>query len=53
MQEVKTDKCIPIRGDVFKFIKGGREQFDLSLPILRTNCRDWKPFLILSSKTIS
>ncbi len=28
MQEVKTDKCIPIRGDVFKFIKGGREQFD-------------------------
>ena len=29
MQEVKTDKCIPIRGDVFKFIKGGREQFDL------------------------
>ena len=28
MQEVKTDKCLPIRGDVFKFIKGGREQFD-------------------------
>lgn len=28
MQEVKTDKCIPIRGDVFKFINGSREQFD-------------------------
>ena len=28
MQEVKDDTCIPIRGDVFKFIKGGREQFD-------------------------
>ena len=28
MQEVKTDKCIPIRGDVFRFIKGRREQFD-------------------------
>ncbi len=28
MQEVKTDKCFPIRGDVFKYIKGGREQFD-------------------------
>ena len=28
MQEVQTDKCIPIRGDVFKFINGGREQFD-------------------------
>lgn len=28
MQEVKTDKCLPIRGDVFKYIKGGREQFD-------------------------
>ena len=28
MQEVKTDKCIPVRGDVFKYIKGGREQFD-------------------------
>ena len=28
IQELKTDKCLPIRGDVFKFIKGGREQFD-------------------------
>ncbi|WP_418696729.1 RsmD family RNA methyltransferase [Bacteroides sp.] len=28
MQEVKTDKCLPIRGDVFKYIKSGREQFD-------------------------
>lgn len=23
-----TDRCIPIRGDVFKFIKGCRQQFD-------------------------
>lgn len=28
MQEVKTDKCFPIRGDVFKYINGCREQFD-------------------------
>lgn len=28
MQEVKTDKCLPIRGDAFKFIKGSRQQFD-------------------------
>ena len=28
MKEVKTDKCLPIRGDVFKFIKSSREQFD-------------------------
>lgn len=28
MREVKTDKCIPIRGDVFKYIRAGREQFD-------------------------
>lgn len=28
MQELKTDKCIPIRGDAFKFIKGSRQQFD-------------------------
>ncbi|WP_291528147.1 RsmD family RNA methyltransferase [Bacteroides sp. UBA939] len=28
MQEVKTDRCLPIRGDVFKFIKDGRERFD-------------------------
>ncbi|HJD76917.1 RsmD family RNA methyltransferase [Bacteroides reticulotermitis] len=28
MREVQTDKCIPIRGDVFKFIRAGREQFD-------------------------
>lgn len=28
MREVKTDRCIPIRGDVFKYITGCREQFD-------------------------
>lgn len=28
MKEVGTDKCLPIRGDVFKFIGGSREQFD-------------------------
>lgn len=28
MQEVKTDKCLPIRGDVFKFIDSTREKFD-------------------------
>lgn len=28
MKEVQTDKCIPIRGDVFKFINSSREQFD-------------------------
>lgn len=28
MQEVQTDKCLPIRGDVFKFIRGSREIFD-------------------------
>lgn len=28
MQEVKTDKCLPIRGDVFKFVRSCHEQFD-------------------------
>lgn len=28
MQEVKTDKCLPIRGDVFKFIDSTREKFN-------------------------
>lgn len=28
MRELKTDKCLPIRGDAFKFIKGGRNSFD-------------------------
>lgn len=28
MKEVQTDKCLPIRGDVFKFINGSHEQFD-------------------------
>ena len=28
MKELQTDKCIPLRGDVFKFINSGREQFD-------------------------
>lgn len=28
MQEVKTDKCLPIRGDVFKFIQNNTQPFD-------------------------
>lgn len=28
MKEVQTDRCLPIRGDVFKFISNSREQFD-------------------------
>jgi 16S rRNA (guanine(966)-N(2))-methyltransferase RsmD len=28
METVKTDKCIPIRGDIFKFIDSTREKFD-------------------------
>lgn len=28
MREVKTDKCIPIRADVFKYIEKCHEQFD-------------------------
>jgi len=28
MEMVKTNKCIPIRGDVFKFIDSTREKFD-------------------------
>lgn len=28
MQEVNTDKCFPIRGDVFKYLASSREQFD-------------------------
>ena len=28
MQEVKTDKCLPIRGDVFKFIQSNTQPFD-------------------------
>ncbi len=28
MQEVKTDKCLPIRGDVFKFIQNNKQPFD-------------------------
>lgn len=28
MHEVKTDKCLPIRTDVFKFIERCKEQFD-------------------------
>jgi len=30
MKEVQTDKCLPVRGDAFKFIKSGNgQQFDL------------------------
>ena len=28
MQEVKTDKCFPVRGDVFRYLERSREQFD-------------------------
>ncbi len=29
MKEVKTDKCLPLRGDVFKYIRSCHEKFDL------------------------
>jgi 16S rRNA (guanine(966)-N(2))-methyltransferase RsmD len=29
VRELKTDKCLPIRGDVFKFIAKSREPFDI------------------------
>jgi 16S rRNA (guanine(966)-N(2))-methyltransferase RsmD len=29
LRELKTDKCLPLRGDVFKFISKSREQFDI------------------------
>jgi len=28
MEMLKTDKCFPIRGDVFKFLDSTREKFD-------------------------
>ena len=28
MDEVQTDKCFPIRGDVFKYLRSSRERFD-------------------------
>lgn len=28
LKELKTENCFPIRGDVFKFIRGCKEQFD-------------------------
>lgn len=28
MKELKTDKCLPIRGDAFRYLRGGREPFD-------------------------
>ena len=28
MKELKTDKCLPVRGDVFRYIQGSRERFD-------------------------
>jgi 16S rRNA (guanine966-N2)-methyltransferase len=28
MKEIKTDKCVPLRGDVFRFIKACHEQYD-------------------------
>jgi 16S rRNA (guanine(966)-N(2))-methyltransferase RsmD len=29
MKEVKTDKCLPLRGDVFRFIKACHETYDV------------------------
>ena len=31
MKELKTDKCLPVRGDVFRYIQGSRERFDFNL----------------------
>ena len=48
MQELKTDKCLPIRGDVFKYLKSGREQFDFIFAerrrTLRLGTREEKQF---------
>ncbi|MDR0895562.1 MAG: RsmD family RNA methyltransferase [Prevotellaceae bacterium] len=30
LQELKVDNCFPVRGDVFKFIRGRHELFDLA-----------------------
>lgn len=51
MQELKTDKCLPIRGDVFKYLKADGSNSTLSLPILPTNLPGWKLCPTLSSKT--
>ena len=43
MEMVKTDKCFPIRGDVFKFINSAREKFDFIFadpPYALTNIAD-------------
>ncbi len=43
MEMVKTDKCFPIRGDVFKFINSTREKFDFIFadpPYALTNIAD-------------
>lgn len=43
METLKTDKCFPIRGDVFKFIGSTREKFDFIFadpPYALTNLND-------------
>ena len=53
MQEVKTTNVSLSVAMYSNSLKEDVNSSISSLPILRTNCRDWKPFLVLSSKTIS
>ncbi|WP_321333164.1 RsmD family RNA methyltransferase [uncultured Bacteroides sp.] len=54
MAEVKTDKCIPIRGDVFRFINSTKEQFDFIFadPPYELKELDTIPDLIFKNKLL-
>lgn len=51
MKEVQTDKCLPIRGDVFKFIKSSHEQFDFIFADPPYALKELKQYPSLSFKT--
>ena len=44
MNEVKTDKCIPIRGDVSGTSQEDADNLTSFLPTRPMNSRGWKPF---------
>lgn len=43
LKKLGTDRCIALRGDVFRFIKSCHQQFDFILPILPTPCPNCPP----------
>lgn len=52
MREVNTNRCFPLRGDVFRYMERCGEQFDFILPTLLTLYKNCQQFPIRCLHTV-